>query len=269
LPLFRPSELKSLLNTLGTGPKKRLSQNFLIDGNIIQKIADLANIQADDTVLEIGAGPGALTEELLKRGATVYACEIDPHFIEGLRRFPQEKLHIIPKNILEVDLSAFTSAKVVANLPYHLTSPILEKLMPLHEHFRTLTLMVQKEVRERMMAKGGEKERSSLSVFIEFWGEVTGWFDIKPTCFWPRPKVTSSSIHIELRPPILKKEEERKPFFELTRGLFSHRRKMIRASLKRLYPSIDLQNCPLETTRRPEELSLQEFLKLHAFLRQI
>lgn len=276
MKIFKPSELQAFLKQQGLQAKSGLSQNFLIDGNIIQKIVQTASICSGDSVLEIGPGPGALTEALLEKGASVTAIEMDRGFANALERLqtPDKRLSIVQADVLKFPLVDFLKHhsgrkyKVVANLPYHITTPILTLLLPLHGWINSLTLMVQKEFADRMIAKTGTKDYSSFSLFLQFYASVMGSFIVSPNCFYPRPQVYSSVVHCKLHPPLMEKDVE--AFFLLTRTAFGQRRKMLRSSLKDLYgakrveQALHLLGRP--PTERPEELSVQEFISLYEIL---
>ena len=154
------------------------------------------------------------------------------------------------------------SAKVVANLPYHITTPVLAKLLPLHTLLSSITVMVQKEVGERMTAVRGTSAYSSLTLFLEYYAKAAYGFTVEPTCFFPAPKVQSAVIKLELKET--PKEIHAESFFVLTRTAFGKRRKMLRASLKTVFPHIEsaLQRAKIPGTLRPEELSLGDFVRL-------
>lgn len=269
---YRPSDLRLFLEDLGVRPNKRLSQNFLIDGNIIRKIISFAGVQAGDHVLEIGPGPGALTQALLETGAYVTAIEKDPTFATALERLqtPDQRLIVLKQDALECDFSTLFSkkAKVVANLPYHITTPILAKLLPLHESFESLVVMIQKEVGIRFVAPCGTKDYSSFSIFLQFYSQPDYGFTVEPTCFFPRPSVKSAVVKLSLKkPPYVSSTDN---FFKLTRTAFQQRRKMLRASLKELYGSDAVEKALVQLGKdpqiRPEELSLENFLNLFSIL---
>lgn len=221
------SELIPFLKNLETRPKKSLSQNFLIDPNIVRKIIDTADIEPNDAVLEIGPGPGFLTQELLKKGAHVYAVEMDDTLAEQLSRFQNGRLHVFAADFLKFPLETLPkNIKVVANLPYHITTPILEKLF---EHsFSSITIMVQKEVADRMAAASGTKTFGSLSLFVQFYATIHSSFTVPPTCFYPQPKVDSTVIRLDAKtPPSIPAI----PFFHLVHKAFQQRRKMLTSSL--------------------------------------
>lgn len=274
--VYKPSDLQAFLKERGLYAKKRLSQNFLVDGNIIQKIVNAAEVSSGDFVIEIGPGPGALTQALLEKGAHVLAIEMDTVFAQALARLqtPDNRLDVVQADILEFPLVGFLKnrkgkkCKVVANLPYHITTPILTLLFPLSDLTESLTIMVQKEFGDRMASQKGTPEYSSLTVFLQFYGNVASSFTVKPSCFYPRPKVHSSVVHCKLHPPLLPGKEE--PFFQLTRTAFGQRRKMLRASLKDLYSPEKVEKALVAIghppTQRPEGLSVHEFISLYAQL---
>lgn len=266
--LYRPSELRAFLNSLGISAKKSLSQNFLIDKNILDKICNLADIHPGDQIIEIGPGPGALTEALLERGAQVLAIEKDKTFAQALRRFSQN-LVVLEEDFLTLPLEKYLQNnqkyKVVANLPYQITTPILTKLAPLHSYISSLTVMVQKEVAKRFVAPPNSKDYSSITLFLQFYGKTSYGFTVEPTCFYPQPNVQSAVVRIDLAPPPSVSPEL---FFHLTRSAFKQRRKMLRTSLKTLYPQIEtaLSALGFPTTVRPEQLTLSDFIALFKML---
>jgi 16S rRNA (adenine1518-N6/adenine1519-N6)-dimethyltransferase len=278
MPIYKPSELHQFLEGLGVHPKKGLSQNFLIDGNILRKIASTAHVEPGDVVLEVGPGPGSLTEELLGRGAQVIAVEKDPVFANALSRLapPSGLLNIHCDDIMTFPVEKVLSsllpegkkAKVIANLPYHLTTPIIALLVEQRHLFSTLVLMVQEEVARRFVALPKTSAYSSFTVFLNFFSKPHYAFTVNRQCFYPSPKVDSAIVVLELKepPPVANREA----FFKMTRTAFQHRRKMLRSSLKELYPSEKieavLQEIGKSPLARPEELTLDEFLKLFSLL---
>ena len=278
--IFKPSELIQFLDSLGISAQKRLSQNFLIDGNIIAKIISAASIRPNDLVIEIGPGPGALTEALLAAGAKVIAIEKDRILAKALERLQtnDKRLTVFEQDILEFDLKAFLGshldpgikAKVAANLPYHLTTPIITSLVPLHERLESLTLMVQKEVADRFTAETGTSEYSSITLFLKYHAHVETCFTIEPTCFFPKPKVRSAVVQFHLKAPEQKMPEA---FFSMMRAAFQQRRKMLRGSLRKFFHPQQIETClssiGMNPLSRPEQLSLKNFILLFQRLSQI
>jgi len=175
-------------------PKKSLSQNFLINDRAAKKIVDGLNIQEGDTVLEIGAGKGALTTHLLKKAKNLIAVEIDKRLCQYLeqRFFEKDNLVLINKDILKIDFESLADKKshlkVIGNLPYQITSPVLSLLLENRRFIPLSVLMVQKEVAKRICAQPGSKDWSPLSVAVQFYSEVRTLFNLKPNSFFPPPK---------------------------------------------------------------------------------
>lgn len=273
MPIYKPTELLTFLEKLGTNPKKSLSQNFLIDGNIIRKIVKAADVVPGDIVLEIGPGPGSLTENLLDAKAHVIAVEKDAVLAEALKRLQSDsrKLDVFQADILEFPLDEICAKlapgkklKVIANLPYNITTPILAKLITKHHLFSSLTLMVQDEVARRFTAKPGTSDYSSFTIFLNFFSNPFYSFGVSKNCFFPVPRVESAIVHLKLKSP--EKEIDQDAFFKTTRTAFEQRRKMLRVSLKELYSSeavtASLEALHFNPLSRPEELSLEQFIAL-------
>jgi 16S rRNA (adenine1518-N6/adenine1519-N6)-dimethyltransferase len=265
VPLYRPSELFSFLKDLEIMPSKRLSQSFLIDGNVIQKIVMLSDVREGDSVFEIGSGPGVLTEALLNKGAFVVAVERDAALAKALYRLQtkDQRLTVIEGDILQIDLSEIIkrSVKVVGNLPYHIAVAIITKCLILQEKIISTTVMVQKEVALKFLAKPSCKDYGSITVFINFYSQPSYGFSVPPTCFYPKPQIQSAVVRFvpKDRPPI-----DENFFFTIVRGAFGKRRKMIRTSLKSIFPINKIDNALNALGKgffvRPEELSLDDFL---------
>lgn len=279
MPIYRPSELHQFLNELGVSPKKGLSQNFLIDGNIIRKIVASSALNAQDLVLEVGPGPGCLSEEILKKDVKLLAVEKDKIMADALQRLQKqnEKLEIFCDDILDFpieqklteNLKPGEKAIILGNLPYHLTTPILVKLVPLYSCVSKIIIMVQEEVARRFTAKPGGSEYSSFTVFLNYYCKPHYAFMVRKTCFYPIPNVDSAVVILDLhQPPAV---SDPNAFFEMTRTAFGKRRKMLRSSLKDLYNSEKVSQALVEIGRdvqsRPEELSLEEFINLFEILR--
>ncbi|MFA6914838.1 MAG: 16S rRNA (adenine(1518)-N(6)/adenine(1519)-N(6))-dimethyltransferase RsmA [Parachlamydiales bacterium] len=271
MPIYRPTELKQFLDSLSTGPKKHLSQNFLIDGNILRKIVTTAKVQKGDVVLEIGPGPGALTECLMEAGARVIAVEKDPILSNALSRLTSlGDLQIFTDDIMKFDMLKHVppNAKVIANLPYHLTSPILGLLMPHKEIFSSVHVMVQDEVAKRMTSVHGSYEYSALTVFLNYYGKPSYSFKVGRNCFYPAPKVDSAVVSIDLLTP--QADIDRETFFFLVHQAFNQRRKMLRASLKETLDSQLVEDAlfkiGLPTTSRPENLSIDHWKAFYKIL---
>lgn len=252
MSISSPTALHSFLYKIDARPLKSLSQNFLIDANIVRKIADSVAAKPGDRILEIGPGPGALTEELLKRGAHVIAIEKDPKFAKALERLQVDgRLSVYEADVLDFDFSILPGPlKVAANLPYHITTPILEKLCEHHSLFSSAHLMVQKEVADRVIAKEGSKTISSLTLFLQIYAKLSIAVKVSERCFYPAPKVSSSVVKLEFHEPRLKDPQ---PLIDWFRKAYQQRRKMLRSTL-----GIEGE----AATLRPEDLSLDDWIRL-------
>jgi 16S rRNA (adenine1518-N6/adenine1519-N6)-dimethyltransferase len=250
--LYRPQELRACLDRLGVRPNKKLGQHFLIDGNILGKILAAAKLTASDQVLEVGPGPGALTESLVESGASVTAVEIDKNYASHLKEL-LPSLNLIEGDVLTTPLPKSTN-KVVANVPYFITSAIIERLIVELPNLESMTLMMQSEVADRILAKPGAKEYGTLTLQAAYFGEAKRLFLVKPGCFYPKPSCDSVVIQIT-------KEGNRSdpaPFFRFIKELFSHRRKIVKSTLLKM--GIE---APVEIShKRVEELSLHDLLLL-------
>lgn len=259
-------------------PKKSLSQNFLVNDRAAKRIVDSLNIEEADTVLEIGAGKGALTKYLVKKAKKVIAIEIDEGLCRYLERtFPEKNnLVLVNKDVLKIDFRRLTGQKdhfkLIGNLPYQITSPLLSLLVENRKFIEMSVLMVQKEVAKRICAQPGSRDWSPLSISVQLYSEVKTLFNLKPTSFFPPPKVESSVIEIIFleRPEVLVKDEGL--FFSVIRSTFGQRRKMILNSLSANLnlPKRELEfilgKVKIDPKRRPETLSIQEFADLSSAL---
>lgn len=260
---------------LGISPR-RLGQHFLIDSRALARIAQEAQAVPEDKVLEIGAGLGALTEHLLATGATVYAVERDSRFLRVLTdRFKdQGNLQLVRSDILKVDLDSYAmgcpkSLVVVGNIPYSLTSPILEFLVKQRRWVKRALLTIQKEVADRIVAKPGSKVYSSITLFAHVAYKPRIAFQIHPGSFYPRPKVTSAVLRLDpLEKPSVPPEEEER-ILKLVRALFTHRRKTLLncivnggLGIERERAAAAIQFCGFDPVRRPETMSLAELAAL-------
>ncbi len=270
-------EIKELVRHyhLGISPR-RMGQNFLVDPRILERIAAAVGAGPEDRVLEIGAGLGALTEQLLGSGAAVFAVEKDAGFVRALtdRLKDAQRLTIVPADILEVDPAVYAEGKpksllVAGNIPYSLTSGILEYLLRHRRWIRRAVLTVQKEVALRIVAGPGGKAYSSISVLAQAAFRPSVAFTIPPNCFYPQPKVTSAVLQLDAldRAPFPPDEEER--VLRMVRNLFTHRRKTLLNALSYSFADVEksrllaaLQQARIDPVRRTETLTLEEFLAL-------
>lgn len=258
----------------GTRPKKRFGQHFLVDQNIVRKILDVSKVGKGDAILEIGPGLGVLTERLLEAGAKVFAIEIDRHLCEALKqRFSGEQgLEIINKDILDIPLSLFSEKagkkiKVVSNLPYNISGAILAKFIDERDALSDMTLMLQKEVAKRLIAKPSTKDYGILSVLAQAFFETSYMFDVSPMCFKPPPKVTSGVVLLKVLASPLVGVEKEEFFKKVVKTSFGKRRKTLFNCLK----AFGLRNeelrkiffdCNIDPKRRGETLGLSEFRAL-------
>jgi dimethyladenosine transferase len=270
--LYSPKVVKEIIDLYDFNFKKSLGQNFLIDKNFVDKIVDAADIK-DQNVLEIGPGIGTITYEMAKIAKKVVAIEIDQTLIpilkENLSEFENAK--VIKQDILKTDLKGLVdnefngeSFKVVSNLPYYITTPIIEMLITTGLPCDDMTIMVQKEVAERMVASESDKEYSSLSVFIKFYTEAKVIANLPKSVFIPQPKIDSTILNLKLR--IYDENVNQDLLFKLIRAGFNKRRKTILNSmsdvvekdkLKEAFAKVDLKE-----NLRAENLSIDDFINL-------
>jgi len=247
--------------------KKSFGQNFLIDQNYITKIISALNPQKDETIIEIGAGRGALTEILIESGANVIAIELERDMIAVLReRFTdKDNFKLVESDALTVDFAELLKTKdqrpktkLVANLPYYISTAILQTLIEQRDCFSELILMFQREVVERITAKVGNSERGFLTVMTEAYLTAEKLFDVPPTAFLPAPKVWSSVIRLL---PKGEKIGDINLFREIVSAGFVQKRKTIFNNLKNKFGDIEnvLQQCRIDSKRRAETLTIEEW----------
>ncbi|MDW8344847.1 MAG: 16S rRNA (adenine(1518)-N(6)/adenine(1519)-N(6))-dimethyltransferase RsmA [Verrucomicrobiae bacterium] len=254
------TELRSTLAELGLRPRRSWGQHFLVDHNILRLVIEAADVRADETVLEVGPGLGVLTEPLLERARQVIAIERDPRLAEYLRaRFPS--LEIIVGDAATVPLPAFD--KLVANLPYQITTPLLERVVESAAPPRCIVVMVQREVADRLAAQPRTKEYGALTVLTQRRYDVEVVHGVSARCFYPPPAVDSAIVRLLRREPRTRLLADA-PFHEIVRAGFGHRRKMLG---KLLAP---FGTIPASVARRrAEELSLDEWIGLANQLRPV
>ncbi len=257
-----------ILKRFGIRMSKKLGQNFLIDEHVVRSIVEAANISEGDAVLEIGPGIGTLTQGLAEAGADVTAVEIDRRLIEVLAKTLEgyENIKVVHGDILRIDIAKEVMApryKVVANLPYYITTPIIMGLLEAHMPVDVLVTMVQKEVAQRMVAVPGTKDYGSLSVAVQYYTKPEIMFIVPPASFIPPPAVDSAVIRCTVRekPPV---EVDERVFFRVVKAAFAQRRKTLSNTLKTTgVPAetlkVILEKAGVDGTRRGETLSLEEF----------
>jgi len=270
------SQLRALFRAHDFRPRRSLGQTFLTDANIVRKIVSASGIGPDDPVLEIGPGTGAMTRALVSAARRVLAIEVDPTLVTILRETVGEAAEVIRADVLEVDWPSLLQGegagewKVVANLPYAITGPAILKLLEAQDWIERLTIMVQLEVAERLVAAPGSKTRGLLSVLVQAACDAKLLFRVPPTCFWPTPKVDSAVISLTVRRPPLVPPSLLSTFRRIVRGAFGTRRKTLANSLAH-FPDLPLGKeaahglvaaCGLAPERRAETLTVDEFLCL-------
>lgn len=273
-----PKRTKEILDKYGFSFKKSLGQNFLIDTNILRNIVEYGEVSEKTAAIEIGPGIGALTEQIAKRAGKVFAFEIDQRLLPILEDTlsPYDNVTVIHKDILKADvteligeeLKSYEEVRVVANLPYYVTTPIIMKLLQEGLPLKSITVMLQKEVAERMAAKPGTKEYGSLSIAVQYFTKAETVMIVPKTVFVPQPNVDSAVIRLLVRdePPVKVKDEDF--FFEVVRASFGQRRKTILNNLTSHLPNgkakkqdieTALANSSIDPKRRGETLSIEEF----------
>lgn len=251
-------------------PIKALGQNYLRDENILQKIVDGLALQAGDVIVEIGPGQGALTKHLCENPVKLIGIEIDDRAIKLLQERFSEKLEIIHSDVLEVNLAELAKqngqkVRVVGNIPYYLTSEILFWLFDARTEVSDATLMMQVEVAKRIIAMPKNKEYGILSIFAQFYTDCEILFKVSRNCFFPKPEVDSAVVQFKFKKQLPECDE--KLFRSIVRSTFSHRRKTLRNGLKSMgYDDAVLNKIQFDLTKRPEDLSIEEFLSLTRML---
>lgn len=269
--MLTPAKIKEIIGELGFAPSKSLGQNFLIDKDALHKIVEAAELAPEDSVLEIGPGLGVLTSELAVQAGSVIAVEKDKRLAGYLRGLfaAEENLKIIEDDFLELDLKQAglgSGFKVVANLPYSITSDAIRKIMEAEPRPSLAVLMVQKEVAERICA--GPGEMSLLSLSVRYYGTPKFLFKVSKGGFWPSPKVDSAVIKITMDKKRSAEEAER--FFRIARIGFSSPRKQLQNNLSSglhipKEKAVGLLNAAkINPKARPEELGVEDWERLEA-----
>ena len=275
-------ETKFLIKKYKIKANKNLGQNFLIDDSALQDIANGANIEQNDLVIEIGPGLGSLTKILLEKSKKVICIELDKKMVKILKeRFvAYNNIEIINEDILRIDLnelikiekekdSNINDVKVVANLPYYITTPIIMKLVENKLDIQSITVMIQKEVAERLIAIPGTKETGAITYTIYYYCEGERIREVQNTCFIPEPEVTSEVIKLKLRENPAVKVKDKKVMFKIIKSAYMQRRKTILNSLtsvgvfKNKTEGIEfLKKIGLREDIRPENMKIEDFAKL-------
>ena len=263
-------ETIAILNKYGLRANKKLGQNFLINESIIYDIVKKANVTKEDVVIEIGPGLGSLTKELINNAKKVIAIELDPNMIDILKsRFGIfDNFEVIYGDVLKIDLEelikGYDSVKVVANLPYYITTQIIMKLLEDKLKIKSITVMVQKEVGERICATHKDKEYGAITVSVQYYSEPQIIIDVPKENFLPAPEVDSCVIRLDMREKPLVSLKDEKLFFRLVKGAFTQRRKTINNSLTCSGKSKEeiiaaLNKLGIDSKLRAENLSIQQY----------
>ncbi len=248
----------------GHVPRRRFGQNFLIDGSVVERIVAAIAPAPQDTVVEIGPGQGALTQPLLERVERLHAVEIDRDLAAGLReRFPAQRLTLHEADALEFDFCALgSSLRIVGNLPYNISSPLLFHLTETLGCIRDCHFMLQREVVERMAAPPGDKTYGRLSVMLQYRFTVERLFRVAPGSFRPMPQVESAIVRLTPLRPMPVEARDEKLFARVVAEAFSHRRKTLRNALRSLVPEPAFETAGVDAGARPETLSVAQFVRL-------
>lgn len=274
-------ETKFIMNKYNITANKNYGQNFLIDENIVQTIVEKAQVNKNDLIIEIGPGLGNLTKYLLESAGKVICIELDNNVIKILNdRFSLfDNFELINNDILKVDLnklikdnSQFSNVKVVANLPYYITTPIIMKLLEDHLDLTSITVMVQKEVALRLTEKPGGKETGAITYSINYYTNPSIVLNVSKECFIPSPKVDSAVIKLELLKKPKVEVENEKLFFQIIKTAFLQKRKTLINSLSNNgFSNKDflekmLNDLNIDLKIRAEKLTLEDFAKITKYL---
>lgn len=262
------TELVALMREHGLTPSRALGQNFVVDPNTVRRIARLANVGPGDLVLEIGAGLGSLTLALVETGAEVHAMEIDKYLLEPLRSVvAPHGVAVHHANALDAnyaEILAGRDAIVVANLPYNVATPLVLHLLEAEPLIKRMLVMVQKEVGERFAAQAGDEAYGAASLRVQYFADAQVVGKVGPNVFVPKPNVDSALVSIVRRERVRVDPElvGESQLFEVIRTSFAQRRKMLRRSLAGWVTEGVFERADVAETRRPEELTLEEFARL-------
>ncbi|TPR12171.1 16S rRNA (adenine(1518)-N(6)/adenine(1519)-N(6))-dimethyltransferase RsmA [Apilactobacillus timberlakei] len=276
-----PARTQAILNRYHLSAKKSLGQNFLTDLNVLNNIVKAANLSDADNVIEIGPGIGGLTEYLARSAKNVLAFEIDQNLLPVLddTLSPYNNVKIINDDILQANLPKIIKddfndehpIKVVANLPYYITTPIILDLLKGNAEFDNITVMMQKEVAQRLVANPGSRDYGSLSVIIQYMNDVKIAFEVPRKSFIPAPNVDSAIVTLSQKESIENEVFDVKAFSSFVRGCFAHRRKTFWNNMQGLFgkePATKervqavLDNLNIKPSIRPEKISVNQYVKM-------
>ena len=274
------TSIKKELSEYGLSPRKKLGQHFLVDRSILDRVIRTAGVNKEDVVLEVGPGLGEMTLAIAQKAEKVIAVEIDSKLLAPLKKKLSKvpNVEILQGDILKTDFDwlfrqAGKPLKVVANVPYQISTPLLFRFIESRKYFSNLTLMLQKEVVERMIAPPGVKAYGSLSVFVQMVSRPSIQFFIEPSAFFPPPKVESAVVQIFWKDEVMIQAEHEDWFRKVVKASFSHRRKTLINSLKHSGLSLPsfaeerITTAGIDPKRRSETLTLQEFVRLSESLK--
>ncbi|MDD5173930.1 MAG: 16S rRNA (adenine(1518)-N(6)/adenine(1519)-N(6))-dimethyltransferase RsmA [Candidatus Omnitrophica bacterium] len=274
--MLTQTQLKAVFQKYDFSPLKRFGENYLVDGNVKDRIISEANACLGDTILEIGPGLGALTFDLASKSSAVFAVEKDKKAFEILKDLVKDglpALKIFNEDILEYDLSkVFTGnkIKVIGNLPYYITTPVIEYIVENREIVESALIVIQKEVALRLLASEGSKDRGSISCFVQYYTRPEYLCTISRTSFYPVPDVDSSLLRLNILHEPAHHVKDEPVFFKIVRGAFNQRRKSIINSLSR-EAVLDipkekltgiLNELKIDPSSRPQDLPLSSFANI-------
>lgn len=280
-------ETKFLMKKYGLTANKKLGQNFLVDGNVVEGIIDAADIQKEDLIIEIGPGLGSLTNQIVQKAGKVIAIELDDRMIKILqeRFFLYDNLQILHEDILQIGLNELIkkekkqanikNVKIVANLPYYITTPIIMKLLEEKLEIQTITVMIQKEVADRLTAIPGEKLSGAITYSVYYYAEAKKILQVPNSSFIPEPEVESEVIQLTLRkePPVTITDE--KQFFSIIKSAFMQRRKTLVNALSNsnLFQNKEeiytmLKQLQINEKVRGEALTMEQFAKIQNYINE-
>lgn len=277
--LGNPTNTREIIDKYGFMFQKRFGQNFLIDGNVVEKIVREAGVTKDDFVLEIGPGIGTMTQLLCENAREVAAVEIDTNLIPILKETlaPYDNVTVINEDILKVDIAALAQEKnggrpikVVANLPYYITTPIIMGLFESHVPIDSITIMVQREVADRMQVGPGTKDYGALSLAVQYYAKPEIVLNVPPTCFMPRPNVGSAVIRLKKHETCPVEVDDAEFMFKLIRASFNQRRKTLanglsnssELTLSKEKIAEAIESLGVSPSIRGEALTLEQFAQL-------
>ena len=284
IDIANPTRTQAILNEYGLRAKKKFGQNFLTDLNVLHNIVEAAEITAEDYVIEIGPGIGALTEQLARSAKKVLAFEIDSQMVEVLADTlkPYDNVKVIESDVLKVDLGKVISeefgdnahVKIVANLPYYITTPILIQLLRANINWDNIVVMMQREVADRLNAVVGTKSYGVLTLTIQYFAQATLAIKVPASSFNPSPNVDSAVVKLTPLKPITVVDDVGK-LFGVIKGGFSHRRKSLWNNMLQTYGkdartkeqlTVALKSAQIDPAIRAERLNLEQFTQLYLAL---